>query len=68
MPPPPSGLTAGQRRAVAARVLADEEEGRAALAAPGVGGAIVQAYPVGKVVRRSHIFKEQTGTNSQVIG
>ena len=41
-----SGLPAGQRRAAAARDLADEEEEWAALAAPGVGGAVVQAYPV----------------------
>jgi len=40
-----SCLTAGQRRAVAARDLADVEEEWAALAAP--GAAIVQAYPVG---------------------
>jgi len=42
-----------QRRAVAARDLADEEDERVALAAPGAGGAVVQAYPVGQVVRPS---------------
>jgi len=42
-----SGLTAGQRCAVAARELADEGEEWAALAAPGAVGAVVQAYPVG---------------------
>jgi hypothetical protein len=41
------GLTAGQRRAVAARTLADLEEELAALVAPGGGGVVVQAYPVG---------------------
>jgi len=41
------GLTAVQRRAVVARDLADEEDERAALAVPGAGGAVVQAYPVG---------------------
>ena len=36
--------------------LKDDEEVReawSALAAPGAGGAVVQAYPVGQVVRRS---------------
>jgi len=47
------GLTAGQRRAVAARDLADAEEEWAALAAPGAGVAVVQAYPAGWVVRRT---------------
>ena len=47
------GLTAGQRRAVAARDLADEEEERAALEVPGAGGVVVQACLVGWVVRRS---------------
>jgi len=41
------GLTAGQRRAVAASDLADVEEKWADLAAPGAGAAVVQAYPVG---------------------
>jgi len=47
------GLTAvqlakrGLRRAVAARDLADEEDERAALVAPGVGGAVAQAYAGG---------------------
>ena len=40
-------LTAVQPRAVAARNLADEEDEWAALAAPGAGEAVVQAYPVG---------------------
>ena len=43
-------LTAGQRRAMAARDLADVEEERAALAAHGAAAAVVQAY---QVVRRS---------------
>jgi hypothetical protein len=41
------GLTAGQRRDVAARTLADLEEELAALAASGGSGVVVQAYPVG---------------------
>ena len=41
------GLTAAQRRAVAARDLADEEDERDALAGAGAGGDVVQAYPVG---------------------
>ena len=41
------GLTSGQRRAVAARTLADLEEQLAALVALGGGGGVVQAYPVG---------------------
>ena len=35
-----------------ARYLADEEEVRVPLEVPGAGGAVVQAYPVGCVVRR----------------
>jgi hypothetical protein len=38
---------------VAAGDLADEEDEWAALAATGTGGAVIQAYPVGQVVRRS---------------
>ena len=43
------GLTTAQRRAVAARDLADEVEERAAAEASGAGGGgvVVQAYPVG---------------------
>jgi hypothetical protein len=42
-------MTAAQRRAVAARDLADVEEERAAAAVSGAGGGgvVVQAYPVG---------------------
>ena len=40
-------LTAGQRRAVAARDLADVEDEWAALADSGAGAAAIQAYPVG---------------------
>ena len=43
------GMTAAQRRAVAARDLADVEEERAAAVVSGAGGGgvVVQAYPVG---------------------
>ena len=41
------GLTAGQRRAVAVRTLAELEEELAALVASGGSGDVVQAFPVG---------------------
>ena len=41
------GLAAGQRRAVAARDLADEDAERVAVEVSGAGGIVVEVYPVG---------------------